>query len=63
MTSYGIRIGGYRPQVALLSRDEYAQVRKLRPSMRPVLVVNTAACPQVSGRVLQMPAPKRASAR
>ena len=59
--TFGLRIGGTRPQVALLSREEYRQVRQLRPFSRPQIVTNTTACPVVAGRVLQMPSPKAAS--
>ena len=53
--TFGMRIGGTRPRVVLLGRDEYDQVRRLKPFTRPALVTNTASCPVQSGRVLQMP--------
>ncbi len=56
--NFGIRVGGERIQIALLNKEEYSQVRRLKPFTRPKLVTNTTACPVVAGRVLQMPSPK-----
>jgi hypothetical protein len=56
--TFGLRIGGARTRVVLLPHDEYTQARRLRPFNAPQIVTNTHACPQVSGRVLQMPVRK-----
>ena len=58
--TFGMRIGGTRPRVVLLGRDEYDQVRRLKPFTRPALVTNTAACPAVGGKLLTMPRPEGA---